>query len=1254
MQNEKRRLGLCLFIVFAWLLANAIAAAQTTQQFTGHVVDSTGALIPQAEILVHNQGTGVDTRTVTTSQGVYTVPYLTPGTYTITVQKQGFKTEQKTNIMLNVDQASTIDFQLSVGPTTEEVTVNASAAQIELTKADGGEIIDSERVNEMPLDSRNPYGLFGLAPGAHDFSSPQYPRPFDDVTNNQYANGAPQQPSLSVDGISNDTGDDNLSGFGTNPGYVPSVDAIQEFKVVLSAVDASYGRGGASSTDVALKSGTNQFHGILDYYKRGTWLDTYAWDTKWNALSNGVTPTKSPHNRNQFSLEFEGPVVIPHLYHGKNKLFFMANYEEMLETLPSTGYVYQSIPNPAWIKGDFSTAQYWNSTTQSLQPLKIYDPLTPLQTIVDPNDGIAKTAHSQFPGNIIPSNRIDPVGQAILAYLAELTPNNNPGPGYAPWTNNWKGLQVENDTWRNAVIKVDYNLSDADRLSFRWSGQGRWQAVNGAITWPSSVPFNIAGANFQPKSEVGGIEWTHTFSPNLLFDLHATLMSSASDTEYGPSTGNMLQKLGFASSFYSQVQNKNHFPSVDYAALQNAVDTEMGSGSLGNSWYTHALDFLPTITWVHGQHTIRTGLDVQLQQADNPYGGSNDSFSFTSNFTNEFFNYSDAPGYSSGISYASGLLGYLNSGTINYNDHDFEWQPYYAPWVQDDWKVTKNLTLNLGFRWDFQAPRISRYNKQDGIFNTSVVNPVSSQVGFAVMGGTEFAGVNGQPQAAYAMNWDDWQPRIGFAYAIRPTISIRGGIAKNYEIDNSMNGTTGFSASTGYVNSLDGGLTPYTATTGLGLSNPIPTVNQPTESSLGYITNLGNSFTFMNPKYRIPSFWNYNMTLEAAVTKHDVVSVAYVGNITPDGPVQDDINHASAEFYQQCNGEVVGWQDPLVTWASGPNSNAPHHICDDNVAANTIGFESNPFSAITAYEGSGYYGVARITKADPTRPYFGWYDIYENGANNNYRSWYNSFQVTVSHQLSHSLSLHLNYTHSTNISTGNFLDTTYRIIARQVSTTNQVKHTINFSGVAYLPFGRGRTFFSGVNRWVDEAINGWEISPLLSYYSGFPWRPGGDNWEINTASPMGVGHTTLPSDSTHNYQRIKGVTPCVGWINEDTGALVPSPAATAAGCTSIPYVQAAEYAVPRNVVDFGVTQPGATTFNAAAAKNFTVPGVGRFLSENAKLQLRVDMFDVLNHPNWDEGYDNNTDDINWGTIEKGPNSPTNFQRYLQLSARINW
>ncbi len=1247
-KGTKALWGLVLTILF--MFSAEVSWSQATQQFTGTVVDSTGAVLPEAQVVVHNQATGVDNKTVTTSSGAYTVTYLIPGTYSITVSKEGFATSAKTNILLNVDQTSTIDFKLSVGATSQVVTVNASETQVELTKSDRGEIIDNERVEQMPLDARNPYGLFELSPGTHDFSSSQYPRPFDNVTGNQYVNGSPQVGQTNVDGIGNDVADAGRAA------YVPPVDAVQEFKIVLNAYDASYGHSGGSAVDLSLKSGTNKFHGSADEFMRRTWLDTEDFQSNYNGNP------KAQHKRDQYGFEADGPVVIPHLINGRNKLFFLATYEDLNDTLPNPSYNTYSIPNPAWITGDFSTATYWNSVTNSLQPLTIYDPLTPLTPVVDPIDGKTKLAHQAFTGNKIPGNRIDPVATNILSYLSYLTPNVNPGAGYAPWTNNYQNLQVEHDTWRNGALKIDYNPSDKNMFSFRYSNQSRYLFANWGVGAVNSDPANGNGQGYAPAAQTYAAQWTHIFNPNLLLNVGVSAMNFDNNQLEGSTLAyNMTQKLGFASAFYNQLENNNHFLDISSNGLPNASNfIEFGASWLGYSGDRHALDLLPTVTYIKGAHTLRAGVNVNFSQWDDPEGGNGNGFNFSSNFSNEYWNSPDAPGYSSGMSIASMLLGYPNSGTMNWDTFQFWSQHYFAPWVQDDWKMTKKLTLNLGLRWDFTTPETERFNKTNGAFNSTVLNPVSAMIatGTAALGsntnlqgGMTFAGVNGQSRGAYKMNKLDIQPRVGFAYALSQKMSVRGGIGLSYISDQSSNGSDGFSSSASYTNSLNNGVTPYTSTTGQGLSNPIPVVPQPSGSALGYSQDLGKSFSFYNPTYQIPALWSWSLSYEIAPTRRDVFSVSYVGNRVPNNPESNNINDISPLWNAQCDIERGG----------------NRQLCDGSA-----GQVANPFLNIAGFAGTSYYNSTTLSESNFTRPYPEFSDITENGAMNNGKSWYNSFQAVGSHQLSRSLTLHATYTHAKALTSGGWVDQLNKVMLRQVSTSNDVNHSITFSGVAILPFGRNQLLLSNASRLVDEIVNGWEIAPLYTYYSGFAWRPsdsGGSgsvydqagNWEMASTGgpinkPMGVSHTILAPDGTHKDSRIRGVTPCVGYKDTDTGDIIPSPAATAAGCSSIEFVRAPNgYAVGRQNVDFGVRQPGAYRFDLALSKSFGIPEASKIsLGSDMKLQVRADLLNAFNHPDWDEGYNNDPTSIDFGTIGKGPSGPTNEPRYLQLSAKLSW
>jgi hypothetical protein len=628
------------------------------------------------------------------------------------------------------------------------------------------------------------------------------------------------------------------------------------------------------------------------------------------------------------------------------------------------------------------------------------------------------------------------------------------------------------------------------------------------------------------------------------------------------------------------------------------------------------------------------------------------------------------------------LLGYPNNGSVNWTAYYFWSQHYFAPWFQDDWKITKKLTLNLGLRWDLSTPQVERHNKMNGAFDASILNPISSQIPTGtgalgtmtnLQGGVTFAGVNGQSRSAYRMNKLDVQPRLGFAYAISDRMSIRGGIGENIMNVQVTNGSDGFSSSTSYNNSLNNGLTPYTATTGQGLSNPIPVIPQPSGSSLGYLQDLGKSFSFANPNYHIPSLWSWSLSYQVAVSKRDVVSVSYIGNRVPNLPENNNINMISPAWNAQCDVERGG----------------DHNICDT-----ATGQIANPFLGIAAFGGSNYYNSNTISKSNFTRPYPEFGDITENGATNDGKTWYNAFQAVGSHQVSNSVSLHAAYTHAkaetsgmwvpgnntwgppgTNPTTG-WVDQLNHVFAREVSTFADVKHSVTVSGVVFLPFGKGRPLLSRANRFVDEIVNGWEIAPLYTYYSGFAWRPqdsGGSgttvydhagNWESVSGGPVGkvgVDHTILPPDGTHNYSRIRGVTPMVGYKDQN-GIITPGPSAKAAGCNDASCLLLVRspttgYSVGRQNIDFGVRQPGAYKLDLAASKNFSIPAASRiYFSDQTKLQIRVDLLNAFNHANWDNSYNNDPTDPsgNFGTIRKGPDGPSNTPRYIQLSGKLNW
>jgi hypothetical protein len=1182
-------------------------SAQSVQQFTGHASDASGAAIPLATITVKNESTGELNVQRTSRDGDFSVPYLKPGAYTISAEKPGFQTVVKEHISLQVDQTSIVDFKLPLGSVTQEVVINASALQIEGSKADRGEIIEAERIQQLPLDGLNPLKLFNLSPGTLDTGKPIYPRPFDNVNQNQYANGSNQTVASNLDGATND----NQKNFN---GFVPPLDSVQELKVVLNPYDAQYGRSGGGAVDISLKSGTNAIHGDVYEYLRRRWLDANTWQNNYNGI------VRPDHKRDQYGFELDGPVVIPKLYNGHDKTFFLIQYENMTEALPSTSATVNSLPDAAWLKGDFSNATYFNPTSGKLEPLTIYDPLTPLHSFVDPRDGKTKQAHDPFPGNRIPADRMGATGAAFASIYADLKPNATPGPGFAPYQNNFYWLPIEHDIWHSALVKIDHNLTANDRVTMRWGWQQRFTQKNNTGI-PDASPASDLLNQAQPKAHVASLEEIHTFSPRTILDNRISMQTVVNATLRGRWGDGIQDFLGLSQHYVNNISFPNHFP---YVTVKGFLG--FGESSIGNGQNSHTLAYQPSLTHIAGRHTIRIGLDARWQQYANPVNGASDTFGFTNGWTQHYYNSAEAPGVTSGNSIASMLLGYMDNGSDTNPVEPFYSQHYYALWVQDDFKLTPKLTLNLGLRYDILGPRTDRFNRLNYTFNGTAVNPVNSQItnpallnGKQVLGGIEFAGVNGNPRGAFATNYGDIQPRAGIAYAIDAKTSVRAGFGMMYINTEATNSNVGFSATTNYTNSLDNGVTPYGH-----LSDPFSSFVKPTGSSLGYLTGLGGSFSFTNPNYRIPRLLQYSVSVQRALSSRDVIDLSYSGTTTQNLDGSDNINHISPTLQASCDIERGG----------------NRQVCDSTAT----GQVNSPFYQVPAFSGTSYYSTKTISTQNMSRPFPAFGDITEN-QENLVHTWYNSLQFTYSHQLAKRLTFHVAYTHSKAMQEGSWADTINRIRNRSISA-NDTPNQLSISGVWNLPLGRGQYLFGKANRLLDSAIGGWVFAPIYVYTQGFPWVPSG-NWEQLEPGISQSEHDLAP-DSLHAYTRIRGVTPCVGYKDTDTGKVILGAAAVAANCSSAKMVLAPNgYAVAHPVVYWGVRIPSYHQFDASLSKTFSV-------YERLHLQLRMDAINVLNHPIWQNDYNSSANDLNFGTQQKGPQGPQSVPRELQLSAKLRW
>lgn len=1188
-----------------WLALGLLLSATSlfSQEFTGHVIDGSKAAIPNVTITVHNQLTNTDIATVTTKSGDYTIPYLKPGVYTVTAQAANFEKQSKTDITLQVDQTATINFTMQVGSVVESVTVVAEAL-LDEGKADVGEVVENQRVTELPLNGRDPSTLAQLSAGVNWFGGKQWTRPFDQTEGALDINGGGEGNTvLMLDGVSNESPQGNAQ-----VAYIPPVDAVQEFKIVTNPYDAQFGRGQGGAIDMTLKSGTNSLHGDVYEFARRGWLDANTWANNYYGYARGQ------HTQDQYGSELDGPIRIPKFFDGRDRAFFVLQYEEFSDIIPYTTTT--SVPMAGWINGDFSNATYYDSATQSQQPLVIYDPQT---VYLDPA-GSGRYLHKSFAdeygqGNKIPESRINKVAQKILSYYP--APNVTPGAGLNAYTNNYAVRTPESDTYRNVLGKLDYNLTTRDRFTLRFgywerygekSGNGMPGVVN--QEWPNGT-----------RNSTFATEEVHTFRPNLILDFKA-VVTTYIQINLGGAQGFDQTTLGLPASLVSQYNGlNNYFPSIGLSGFASLGNTG------GNISPAYSLAVNPTATWIKGKHTVHGGVDVRALQQINKQVGGGISFSAGSSWTQYAYQNAGETTVQSGLSIASLLLGTPDSGSVSINSPVYWSQHYFAPFVQDDWKVTRKLTLNLGVRYDLNGTQSERHNRGDYAFDTTALNPVNSQVNQALMpagttlrGGMTFLGVNGAPRTFIPMIKSNIQPRVGFAYALDDKTVVRGGYGMMYRNPIPGDNNLGFSANTQYNPSPDSGIHQ----SGITIDNPFPTgIIRPTGSSLGLETGLGQGTWFINPHYKTPRYEDYSLGMERQFLKHDLVNVTYSGSRSTRQDSQDNINRVSVAAMEACAPTLGG--DPYSAACGAQNA--------------------NPYFDVPAFMGSSFYSSTTLAASEFSRAFPEFSDVTEYQLNEG-RSWYNSLQVTGTHKVGQDLTFHGTWTWSKTMDSGGFTDSNYRILNRQLDG-NDITHRITFSGVYMLPVGRGRRFLGASNRLVDAAIGGWEFASLYVYETGHPWNLIGS--ELYVMHDPAVPKRPDPSIAGS----IRGASSCVaGW--DDLGPYnwveVPYPIASgcksSAGTMNYDFVEQGPYAPNSNIVYSGVRIPNFYQIDSNLSKNFHP-------TERFTIQTRLEGFNMLNHATFQSGYDTNPSDSQFGTLLR-QNGQSNVPRQVQIAVKVLW
>lgn len=840
---------------FRWLLcisalASGVIFAQGERAtISGTVTDPTQAVVPETAITVRNVNTNVVSRSVSNQAGIFVIPALPPGTYELTAEKQGFRPTRITSIPLSVGLTASVNVVLEVGTVAEAVEVQATAVQLEAQTSGMGKTVETRRVVELPLLGRDPRQLASLAPGV--IPTRGQVGAGDDAIggagNARISGGLAMQNAILMDG-----GDSR--GF-TSGGqsYSFPIESVAEFKVETATYSSEFGRAGGGVINVASKSGTNEYHGVIYEFLRSQKLNANSWSNNRNRVA------RLPFQFNQFGAAAGGRII-------RDRTFFFLNYEGIRQGTPQS--FLNTVPLPEWKNGDFSNARDRNGN-----PVRIYDYLT---TRPDPNNP-GRTIRDQFPNNIVPATRIHPISADVAKYWPD---PNRTGEQFGQLNNFFRsGKNVyNNNVW---FSRVDHTLTSKHRLFGRFGGSQNESFLKGII----DQAFPGGTVTSQPTRNAG-ISLTSTFTPNFLGEFRIAYTRLQYNTQ-PVSEGFDMSSLGFPASLANAVTYKQ-FPEIlvqQYNTGSGLAVATFGANEVGNLGVGqtggNSKNFSPQDTWhamyhvhwIRGRHSIKAGVDLQrMKMAAFLSRNSGGQFVFDRTYT-------QGPDPSvtaidSGNGFASFLLGVPISGSIETTPYMSLLQRYNAGYIQDDWRVTSKLTLNLGFRYEYTSPYAEKFGGI-GYFDATAIEPTTGLPGLFKW--TKPNEYHSDP------NYKTWGPRVGIAYQVNNKTVVRVGAGIFNAANNGLNAaSTDFGTGLFTTNALS-----------LGPSNPLGSLTPPVGGSWsnpfaagfvfpekGVTTFLGQNIRVDFKDHPLAYLANWTLSIQRQINDNTLLEVAYVGTKT--------------------------------------------------------------------------------------------------------------------------------------------------------------------------------------------------------------------------------------------------------------------------------------------------------------------------------------------------------------------------------------
>lgn len=1040
------RLAVSFFTAIAVLSAQEFRAT-----ISGDVTDATGAAVPGVKIVVESLERKLTYEAVTNEAGRYLTQFLPPGDYAVRFEKQGFKTSRREKLTLSAVDRLKLDIRLELGAVADSINVTSEAELLQTETAVRSGTIGQKFITDVPASGRNlfqfQYTLPGVTKTSNYWGSYEL-YAFGNINGVSINGGRSGENEVLIDGIASTRPSRSAS-------FAPALNAVQEVNIITNTYDAQYGRLGGGATSINLKTGTNQLHGELYEFLKNDKLQANGYSR------NAAGIARPPFKNNTYGFTVEGPVVIPKLFDGRNKLFFVLSLESLRERNPQTQL--WTVPTPDQRQGDFS-----GLVTNARQQIVIHDPLAPL------TGGV----RTPFAGNRIPQARLNPLAAKTLSYFP--APNRvSEGPD---GQNNYVFINSSRNQYDQWLGKMDYSWSDRSRVSWRY-GQTPWQNL-ARVQWGTNA---AEPSSEHPSTRISrnwGADWTYTLSPSMVLNLRGGL------ARYEGFSGNTFGRgfnpveLGFPQSLVSQF-SVLQFPRFNFNGNNYSP---LGATQTAGYETSDTYSVQPNMSWTRGRQTWKFGAEFRRYQQNNHRPGSSaGNYTFGPNWTQRDPQRADAL---SGNSIATFLTGTITSGSVDNNSWPAYRNPYYALFFQDDWKVTRTLTVNLGVRWDYEGPVVERYNRQVNGFAFDQASPLQVP-GLSLKGGLLYADANNR--GAFDPDRNNWQPRVGVAWQFRPQWVFRAGYGLSYLGQNAAGPDTGFSRPTAVIASTDNNLTPAAF-----ITDPFPRalfpsgLLQATGGSAGLSTNLGLAVSAQTRNRPLPYSQQFSAGFQRTFFNSWLADLSYSGNLTSKLPVNLPLSFIPGTELTRL---------PVAERAAYFNAAVPNPFAG-RLPGSALNGATVPRSALlNAYPHFSAVTITNVPIASQS---------------------YHSLQVKASRRYANGLAAQLAYTWSKTLERVAPLNN-QDVNAAELTRTGleqrlqqwDIPHTFTAVATYELPLGKGKRWGSAMPGAANAVLGGWNLSVEHISRSGVPF-------DFPNAAPLAARSAKLTDAQRDERARANG------------------------------------------------------------------------------------------------------------------------------------